>query len=183
MVTYKFWSWCTGWHQVGCQKMCFFQYAEPCGQPGQPSGRSPGFPPTERARCLTQGHGRHLDDILALGHDNIWNNWTELASVMEIKLLWNDIRPPPLPVLHKHGTKATAKQPSNGCFPSMIGNSPCWPFYLVMTIYFSCLVLLDSLRQSVLRREWWQAKALLASQRGPRDSLSPGEYGRRLFLL
>ena len=49
---------------------------------------------TERARYIIQGQGRHLDDIPALGHGDMWNNWTGLVSLMEIKLVRNDMRPP-----------------------------------------------------------------------------------------
>lgn len=48
---------------------------------------------TERARYITRGQGRHLDDIPALGHGDMWNNWTGLVSLMEIKLVRNDMRP------------------------------------------------------------------------------------------
>lgn len=48
---------------------------------------------TEKAGYIVQGQGRHLDDIPALGHGDMWNNWTGLVSLMEIKLVRNDMRP------------------------------------------------------------------------------------------
>lgn len=129
---HKFWSWYTGLHVVGCQ-MSFSLYAESCRWSSERNLR---FSPTAKSRYLIQGQGRHLDVIPALGHDNMWNNWTGLASLMEIKLQQNDIRPYQSQNFINTAQKATAEQPFNICFPPMIGNSPCWSFYLVMTIYF-----------------------------------------------
>lgn len=138
---------------------------------------------TERAGDIIQGQGRHLDDIPALGHGDMWNNWTGLVSLMEIKLVRNDMRPHQSQNFINTAQRPQQSSLSNVCFPSMIGNSPFWSFYLVMTVCFPVWFCWTA-RGSTHCREGWQARALLASgARGIAFPHESEEYGPRLFLL
>ena len=78
----------------------------------------------------------------AMGHDNMWNNCTGSASLMVIKLLWDDIRPHQASELHKHSTKACEENCLLiVCFSLMILNSPCWSLLSCHDYLFFCFVL------------------------------------------